>query len=227
MLTAVNPLQLTTVNARLSTALEPSPRANNARGQGEQLRDELLAAAADLMSTRHMVQIPSLRAVARAAGVSPTAVYLHFSSAAELASTAIATLLEDLTADVVSAEHAVAPGASALDRIVADAQATARWALRRPGAYQAMYETAELLNDLAGPHPHDPTLTDHVTDLLVDHGHNRDDAERISLRIWAGLHGLISLRIHKGDSLWLESLDTDIDAVVSALAGPSNKPKRG
>ena len=53
-------------------------RQRNARGEGERLRIELLEAAADLMATHGDIESISLRAVAREAGVSATAVYRHF-----------------------------------------------------------------------------------------------------------------------------------------------------
>ena len=62
----------------MSAAAEPVRRQRNARGEGERLRIELLEAAADLMATHGDIESISLRAVAREAGVSATAVYRHF-----------------------------------------------------------------------------------------------------------------------------------------------------
>jgi len=61
-----------------STGAPTTPRQRYARGEGDRLRTDLLEAAADLMATHDSIESISLRAVARAAGVSPTAVYRHF-----------------------------------------------------------------------------------------------------------------------------------------------------
>lgn len=53
-------------------------RRRSPRGEGESLRQDLLASAAELIATYDSIESISLRAVARGAGVSPTAVYRHF-----------------------------------------------------------------------------------------------------------------------------------------------------
>ncbi|MGB3737621.1 MAG: helix-turn-helix domain-containing protein, partial [Ilumatobacter sp.] len=52
-------------------------RQRNPRGEGDQLRTDLLEAGADLIAEHGSVDGISLRAVARRTGVSPTAVYRH------------------------------------------------------------------------------------------------------------------------------------------------------
>lgn len=56
----------------------PLQRQRSPRGEGESLRQDLLAAAAELIATHDSIESISLRSVARTAGVSPTAVYRHF-----------------------------------------------------------------------------------------------------------------------------------------------------
>jgi AcrR family transcriptional regulator len=55
-----------------------SGRKRNRRGEGERLREELVAAAADLLEEATDVEDISIRQVATAVGVSAPAVYLHF-----------------------------------------------------------------------------------------------------------------------------------------------------
>ncbi len=61
-----------------------STRTRSPRGEGEQLRDELLLAAAALLGEHGSIDKVSLRAVASRTGVSPTAVYRHFANHEEL-----------------------------------------------------------------------------------------------------------------------------------------------
>lgn len=65
------------------------PRQRYARGEGERLRVDLLEAAAELMATHESIEAISLRAVARRAGVSPTAVYRHFADHLDLLAQAV------------------------------------------------------------------------------------------------------------------------------------------
>src|SRR4051812_45985022 len=53
-------------------------RQRNPRGEGLQLRDDLLDAALGLLAAEGDPDDVSIRAVAKAAGVSPTAAYRHF-----------------------------------------------------------------------------------------------------------------------------------------------------
>ncbi len=62
----------------MSAAEIPARRPKSARGEGDRLRQDLLESAANLMATHGDVDSISLRAVARNAGVSATAVYRHF-----------------------------------------------------------------------------------------------------------------------------------------------------
>ncbi|MFV2039432.1 MAG: helix-turn-helix domain-containing protein, partial [Acidimicrobiales bacterium] len=59
-------------------------RPRSPRGQGKQLRVELLDAAAELMAKHGSLDKVSVRAVAHAVGVSPTAVYRHFDNHTEM-----------------------------------------------------------------------------------------------------------------------------------------------
>ena len=53
-------------------------RPRNPRGEGARLRDQLLQATADLLNEFGDADRVSVRAIARRAGVSPTALYLQF-----------------------------------------------------------------------------------------------------------------------------------------------------
>ena len=61
-----------------STDSAPPVRARNARGEGDRLREQLLVAAVTLIEDEGDAGRVSVRAIAKAAGVSPTALYLHF-----------------------------------------------------------------------------------------------------------------------------------------------------
>ena len=68
----------------VTVATPTVPRRRSPRGEGDTLRTDLVEAAADLIAEHGEIEAVSLRAVARRAGVSPTAVYRHFDDHVEL-----------------------------------------------------------------------------------------------------------------------------------------------
>src|ERR1700743_1891578 len=58
--------------------LAAGPRRPHARGQGERLREESITVAVQMLGDLADDEALSLRAVARAASISPTSVYLYF-----------------------------------------------------------------------------------------------------------------------------------------------------
>jgi AcrR family transcriptional regulator len=57
---------------------DEAPRARNARGEGERLRDEIIVAATKVLSTIGPEDPFSLRAVAKEAKIAAPSVYIHF-----------------------------------------------------------------------------------------------------------------------------------------------------
>ena len=117
-------------------------RERNARGSGEQLREQLIAAANDLLVRPQRLSVPSLRAVARACGVSPAAVYLHFDSVEALILAVIEAQYDDLGASLAAAREGMMPGPELL---IAAGLGYAEWGLAHPGAYQLLFESADEL----------------------------------------------------------------------------------
>lgn len=193
-------------------------RDRNVRGHGDRLRRELLDAATVLMAAPRPAAAPSLRAVARATGVAPSAVYLHFDSGRQLAEAVVEDVFADLRRTFDAADD---PEAVPVQRVRLVARALCEWAERRPGAYQLLFEAPDLAwsGHEADPHSYGPgrDLLDRVHRLLVLAGRDPDDAGRLVLRLWAGLHGLVSLRLHKPQAPWETDLLDDVDAVLAAL----------
>ena len=62
----------------------PLRRSRSRRGQGEQLRDEILAAAERILIETNDQASLSIRAIAAAVGVTPPSIYLHFADRNDL-----------------------------------------------------------------------------------------------------------------------------------------------
>jgi AcrR family transcriptional regulator len=187
-------------------------RTPNPRGAGEQLREQLVDAAAAMLAEPRRVPAPSLRAVARAVGVSPTAVYLHFDSQSDLVRAVLERHLVDLGRALRA--HADEPALPVRERMTRRASAYVAWGLEHPGAYQLLFESADAL-DVGERSPTGVSLIDDVATTLVESaGLAPDQAQAAATRMWTGLHGIVSLRLHKPHQEWPTSLDDDVRTVV-------------
>lgn len=193
-------------------------REANRRGEGDQLRVELIRAATELLVRPQQVAPPSLRAIAREVGVSPSGVYLHFASQDELIAAVIEAQYEELRGALAATDK---PTAAPLDRLLAMAKTYVRWGIEHPGAYQLLFESADSLPAGSQAVGTGDEIMDGVAALVRAHGSAKGaEARHTGMRIWIALHGLVSLRIHKPHASWAGSAERDAAALVKAHVGP-------
>lgn len=200
------------------SSVTPRPagaRARSARGQGAQLRDDLLDATLAGLAVTGDPEDVSIRGVAKATGVSPTAVYQHFAdrdalleSACDRAFDRFATFLLAATADA----------ADPFERLRLAGHAYLRYADEEPGLYRVLFSnplhhglhepgTMALGDDSPGSTAFD-TLVTMVQDCIdagadaYRSGDDEPDAVRLSFQVWAWLHGLVDLRITHAAMPW-------------------------
>jgi AcrR family transcriptional regulator len=162
-------------------------RGRNARGEGDRLRATLLEAATTLLAESEDPESVSLRAVTRRAGVSPTALYLHFENREEL----FRTVSEECFAELGEAMRAAgeAAGSDPRAQLIAMGHAYLRFARERPGHYAVLFQRH------IGPEPEDdePKLGMDVFESLVAVvarcGVPADDAFDHGVILWMALHG--------------------------------------
>lgn len=203
-----------------------SPRQRNRRGQGEQLREDLIAAATRVLSGLGSDETLSLRAVARAAGVTAPAVYLHFHDLDQLILAVLGRLFDELAAVRVAAEEAAAAdGGDSWQRLRARSHSYVHWGIEHPGAYRVLYEgkaVPRLQN------PADGALGQAMldrTDALIAELASTGRAEpiggpeRAGLLLWTALHGIVSLKIDKDTIDWPDAAEL-ADQILEALLRP-------
>jgi AcrR family transcriptional regulator len=171
-------------------------RTRNQRGEGERLREALLDAAAEILASSHDADVLSVRAVTARAGVSPTAMYLHFEDkealAAEVKRRCFAAFGAAL--DAAAAEHPDDPRAGVRARGVA----YLRFAREHPGQYAILFHTYV---PKKGAVPADPEEVGLGMDTFEAHvagvaralpGDPR--AFDLSTILWMALHGRAAVR---------------------------------
>jgi len=181
-------------------------RDRSPRGEGARLRDDLVSAARELLVVPEDQAPFSLRAVAKAAGVSPAAVYRHFASAEELVEAVIATQNDAL-------REALGEGTLAElgDRYAA-------WGLANPGSYSLLFESADRLDHRGGPGSPGWDMVEGLATRLAHERHlSIDEGTVLAIRLWTVLHGIVSLRIHKPDLPWPTTVDDEIGEILRRL----------
>lgn len=187
-------------------------RARNRKGEGAQLRDELVDAADALLVAAGDESAVSLRAVARAAGVSPPSVYLHFEGKRDLVQAVVDRRFRQLEAHILAA---AAAGEDSVAAFRAGVHAYCSWARAEPGGYRLLFASAVGARSIE-----DPTAGAAAFATLVQglDALGTEDPPRLAALVWAGLHGLVSLREARPAFAW-PALDQQVDELLERLVG--------
>ena len=200
---------------KIVTVATPTvPRQRSARGDGDTLRTDLLVAAADLIGAHGEMESVSLRAVARHAGVSPTAVYRHFDDHVELIRGAVdycwSTFFEQLRTAHDSSDDPFTSFRAMGDAYVAHA-------LEHPGQYRVLFSDKVDLGD--GDSPGGlaafQLLIDAVARMLAVLGDDRDPFF-VAVQVHTWIHGMVDLCGSHPSMPWPETSDL-LDGLGVAL----------
>jgi AcrR family transcriptional regulator len=201
-------------------------RLRNARGEGGQLRQDILSAAIALIERAGSCEGVSLRAVAKEVGIAAPSVYPHFADRDALLLAVLQRLFDELIAFRTAAEDAVAVnGGGAWDRLKAGVFATVRFGLERPGHYRMLFE-GRVIPSLSDPmaaafgRPIQLRVAALIREILEDApGREPPDADRLALLLWAGTHGVVSLQINKPTLPWPDATAL-VEELMRALLRP-------
>jgi AcrR family transcriptional regulator len=177
------------------TARSVARRQRAPRGEGDKLRNQILDAAEKLLVDLGSDEAVSVRAIAEAVGVTPPSIYRHFADKDEL----VYEICERRFADFNKAmESADIPG-DPVAAIRAMGIAYLRFALDHPEHYRVLMMTARERDIKKKEDSQGKLAFDHLveaTQRCIDAGLCRnDDAVRMAVALWSGVHGLCSLLI--------------------------------
>jgi AcrR family transcriptional regulator len=198
-------------------------RERNRRGEGARLRDDILAAATELLERTGSEEAVTLRAVARQVGISAPSIYAHFADREAIVDAIVNGAFSDFNAAIQAAgDAALQAEAGPRARLRAGCAAYLEFAAERPNRYRLLFERRDLIGDGPGA---DRLLRIAGFELLVasvqacvDAGISAsDDPARDATAIWVALHGFATLRSLRPGFPWPDT-DTMLDRFVYGLA---------
>jgi AcrR family transcriptional regulator len=204
-------------------------RRRNARGEGNQLRGEILGAAVRLIGQSGDAKSLSIRALSDEVGVTPPSIYRHFDDKAAVLRAVVEERFADFTERMATAEQGSRSPFSALRR---RSEAYLRFAEEQPGHYRVLFSAASLGPESIGvtdrPHPGAPSFFALVASVqrCIDAGARpRGDATFVAIMLWSTLHGFADLRIGKPEMPW-PSAPEMVSDVLKRLHLDRRAPRR-
>lgn len=176
-------------------------RRRSPRGEGDQLRDELLDAAEGLLIEKGSMDAVSVRAIADAVGVTPPSLYLHFEDKDDLFFGVCNRRFEDFEAVLRQAIDGID---DPVERLRALGMAYVRYGTERAEHYQIIF--GPRAHDVVGDRSLEGTAGMRALGLLVETvqagieaGALRDqDPWMASLTLWGAVHGAVMLLVSNG-----------------------------
>ena len=196
------------------------PRPRLRKGEGEQLRREILDATRDLVAEKGNLDLVSIRDIATRVGVSSPSIYLHFEDKDHLSYAVCREAFDGFAARLLPIFSAEGNALERLQRLGAE---YIHWGLDNAGLYPVLFVGSPpesiAIEEMAG----DPGLL--VLEGLValvrsgiEEGLMSADrsAEEIAWAMWAGVHGTVMLLTSK-----MEWMQKHLEAAGSAVVVPS------
>src|ERR1700753_3835539 len=176
-------------------------RRRNKRGQGAQLRDDIVAAASTLLEQTGDEDAFTLRAVARAAGITAPAIYAHFADRDEIKLAVVQRTFSTLAEALRPAPPERAQPVRALYAVW---RAYLAFAASHPNLYRVLFErhrraaievgvTTEDVTTMIGADAYGVLLG--AVRTCVDAGDSAETSvQAAAVRVWISLHGMATLR---------------------------------
>jgi AcrR family transcriptional regulator len=204
----------------------PTVRPRSRRGEGERLREEILAAAETLLVETASEDAVSIRAVAQAVGVSPPSIYRHFADKDMLL---LEVCRHSFTHFNAALEEALSSDCPVEQQMFDLGHAYIRYAREFPEHYRIMFMARFELS--AQAYAEEMVAADssfglllQVSQELIDSGRVRPEiAERGALHVgilfWSAVHGLASLLVAKPGLPWPDPTALEDDILAAILRG--------
>ncbi len=179
-------------------------RSRNPRGEGARLRDQLVEAAVELLNEVGDASRVSVRAIARRAGVSPTALYLHFADRDALVAAAVDAGFAAFNATLLSAARTESDPLTSLE---VTSLAYLAFAEQQPALYAVLFSARRPLSETPAV-DHDQGFAGLVALLReCDPPLAAQEARDVAIAVWSSLHGFAVLRSARPKLGWPSAED--------------------
>lgn len=192
-----------------SPAAAPRPRAR--KGEGDRLREEILEATERLLIRTGDQEAVSIRAIAKAVGVTPPSIYLHFADKAELI---FAVCAQHFVALDEAIETAALGASDPIDELRLRGKAYVRFGIEHPEQYRILFMSRpSSMPDAWTPETmlENAAFTHHL-EAVQRAFPGVVDAYLVAIGLWTTVHGVVSLLISQPDLPW-----PDLDALLDHL----------
>lgn len=176
-------------------------RQRNPRGEGGRLREQLVEAATELLNEVGDAARVSVRAIARRAGVSPTALYLHFPDRDAVVAAAVEASFAAFNAALLTAARSQSDPLSGLEAM---GRAYLAFSERQPALYAVLF-SARRPTAPFNPAAVEPNEGfDGLVALLraADPALAPAEAREVAIAVWSSLHGFATLRAARPHLGW-------------------------
>ncbi|GAC1404370.1 MAG: TetR/AcrR family transcriptional regulator [Mycobacterium sp.] len=210
-------------------------RRRTPRGSGEQLREEVLDAATELLLETGHAKAVSIRSVAQRVGVTPPSIYLHFADKEALLDAVCARYFEKLDEKM---QRVAVDQPSTIEVLRAQGLAYVRFARQTPELYRiaTMGESRPgsdvdgALNSSAFAH-----MRHSVEALMAEGIYPQGDATNLALELWTVAHGVAALMISRPYLPWGDVEEfadrvmrsVCVGHIVSGVVDPDVLPREG
>ncbi|MBD0693282.1 TetR/AcrR family transcriptional regulator [Streptomyces sp. CBMA123] len=180
----------------------PPSRPRNRRGEGARLRDDIVAAAVELLDETGTETAVTLRSVARRVGIAAPSIYRHFPDQPAIMLAVVRQAFDELEAELRAAQDAA--GEDPRQRLLALCHAYLGFSENHPERYRTMFGgvwvpalqdtavTAEEMSSLGQASLQ--LLAEALTGCVAAGLATSDDPFADTVALWLGLHGLAHQR---------------------------------
>lgn len=203
-------------------------RTRNRRGEGARLRQELVAAAADLLDSGGEGAV-TLKDIARTVGISSPSIYAHFPDREAIVVAVVAETFGKLNAALVAASGEA--GADPVARLQTLCAAYLEFAERWPQRYRVLFgglwqarssDPAPTVEGASGIGQDVLMLLVGAVEACRQAGQSTStDAFTDAVGLWAGLHGLAQLRVAAPRFPWPAGLPHQMVGRLAGLTNPA------
>jgi AcrR family transcriptional regulator len=206
------------------TAAPAPTRRRNRRGEGSKLRDEIIAAAVEILDEEGDERAVTLRSVARRIGIAAPSIYPHFPDQPDIMLAVLRQEFDRLTATLRAAVEA--GGEDPRQRLFAVCHAYLDLARSHPERYRTMFgglwiapalgESSITEEDLVALGTDAlQTIADALGDCVEDGQSTSTDLFSDAVALWLGLHGLAHQRAVTRAFPWPDDI---AERIIGALA---------